>query len=245
MQENPRAAGHSPAQDARARQHTPPAEQKIKVGGAEYAAADLESAIAERAERQIQNAALPAGPDGYEAKLPASFQAPDGVRFEFDTNSPELARARQIAHAHGISQDAFSEFLGCFAATQIGGQMQQAKLREANLNQLGAAGPQRIEAIATWLGARAGDKDGLAVANFMRQYPAAPFVRTFERLIRQFSSQGNTPFSPQHRESADAEAGKIPNYENLSFTGRRVMQMQERMRTDPSYARRGGGRLGE
>jgi hypothetical protein len=105
--------------------------------------------------------------------------------------------------------------------------------------QLGAAAPQRVEAIATWLSARAG-KDGAQVGNFIRQYPSAPIVRAMENLIKQFSSQGGAEFSQSGR-TQEEEAGKIPGYENMSFTQKRAAQMAQMM-SRPGY--RGGGRRG-
>jgi hypothetical protein len=235
---NPRARGHSPAMDARGQQ-APPSEQKIKIGEAEYTAADLEGAIAERAERQSQRANLPAGPDQYRVELPADFQAPEGVRFEFDKTDPALARAREVAHKRGIPQDVFSEMLGVYASTRMGEAIQQSKLRDVNMKQLGAAGPQRVEAVATWLQARAG-ADGKTMANFLRQFPSAPIVKATENLMRVFSNQGGADFSQQHRAGEEDRSGRIAGYENMSFTQRRATQMAERMRNDPSYGRRGG-----
>ncbi|HET8921352.1 MAG TPA: hypothetical protein VFN27_16955, partial [Xanthobacteraceae bacterium] len=90
--------------------------------------------------------------------------------------------------------------------------------------------------VATWLTARAGE-EGKGLATFIKSYPSAPIVKAMENLIRQFSNQGGTTFSQQHRESADAEAGKIAGYENMSFAQRRAAQMTERMKNDPAYAR--------
>ena len=151
-------------------QHAPPAEQKIKVGEAEYTAADLESAIAERAEAQSRKATLPSSADGYEIKLPDDFQAPQGVSFEFNRADGALKAARELAYKHGIPQDVFSQMLGVYASTKMGEAIQQAQMRDVNMKQLGVAGPQRVEAVATWLQARAG-AEGQATANFLRQYP--------------------------------------------------------------------------
>jgi hypothetical protein len=232
MEETMRPApGAQPAADQRSQAQTPPAEQKIKVGDAEYSAADVQSAIAGRAEAQVRRSALPSAPEGYEAKLPPSFQAPPGVTFEFDAASPELARARAIAHAQGLSQETFSELLGCFAATQINGQMQQQQLREKNLAALGAAGPARIAAVSQWLAAKAG-KDGAVVADFIQKFPSAPLVRSLENVIRAFSHQGGADFSQSHRAN-QAEEGKIPGYENMSFVQRRVAQHMLNSRKPP------------
>ena len=231
---NPRARGHSPAADARQPQQTP-AEPKIKVGDAEYTAADLQSAIAERAEAQSRKATLPAGPDQYEVKLPADFIPPENVRFEFDPKDPALKAFREVAAKHGVSQELFSDALAVFASTKMGAAIQQNQLRDVNMRQLGTAGPQRVEAVATWLQARAG-ADGKTMANFLRQFPSAPIVRSVENLMRQFSSQGGADFSQSHR-AQEEQAGKIPGYDGMSFVQRRSVQMQTRMATERDYGR--------
>jgi hypothetical protein len=248
MVENPRARGHSPAIDARAQQaQSPPQSQPqpqpqqpppetIRIGDAEYAAADVHAAMAERAEAQVRKSGLPSAPEGYEVKNSANFQLPEGVKFQFDLKSPELATARKFALANNLTQEQFSGMLDLYVATQVGGLTNQQRLRDANLQQLGAAAPQRIEAVSTWLAARAG-KEGQAMANMLRQFPAVALVKGFETLIRQFSSQGGVDFSQQHREAANTEAGKIAGYENMNFQQRRAAQMAERMKNDPNYAR--------
>jgi hypothetical protein len=134
----PAPSDNAPAVDTR-QQQSPPAEQKIKVGEAEYTAADLESAIAERAEAQSRKATLPSSADGYEIKLPDGFQAPEGVRFEFNPHDPALKAARELAHKHGVSQDVFSQMLGVYASTKMGEAIQQSQLRDVNMKQLGTA----------------------------------------------------------------------------------------------------------
>jgi hypothetical protein len=99
--------------------------------------------------------------------------------------------------------------LGVYAFTQMGAAIRNAQLRDTNMRQLGSAGPQRVEAVATWLQARAGDASR-QTADFLRRFPSVPIVKTMENLMRAFSSQGGAQFSQQHRESADTEAGKNP-----------------------------------
>jgi hypothetical protein len=237
-EQNPRARGHSPAADQRSQQQQPPpAEQKIKVGDAEYSEADVHAAIAERAEAASRKATLPSSPEGYEIKLPADFQAPEGVRFEFDAKDPALKRARELAHQHGISSDVFQQMLGVYASTKMGEAIQQSQLRDTNMRQLGSAGPQRVEAVATWLTARAG-ADGKTMSDFLRKFPSAPIVKTMENLMRVFSNQGGADFSQSHRETQANSEGKIPGYENMSFAQKRAAQMQQMMQR-PGY--RGGG----
>jgi len=192
--------------------------------------------VAREAEDSIRKNTLPKGEAEYQVRNSPDFKLPDGVTFEFDANSPELANARKLALKNGLSQEAFSGLLDLYASTKVSEQINAAKAREANLAQLGAAGPQRVEAVATWLTARAG-AEGKQVADFIKAFPSAPIVKAMESLIKQFSSQGGADYSGQHRESADAEAGKIPGYKDMSFAQIRARQMVERLTNDPNYAR--------
>jgi hypothetical protein len=179
---------------------------------------------------------LPSSPDAYEIKLPDGFQAPEGVRFEFDKNDPALKAARELAAKRGIDQATFSEMLGVYASTKMGEAIRNAQLKDVNMRQLGTAGPQRVEAVATWLQARAG-ADGKTMANFLRQFPSAPIVKTMENLMRAFSNQGGVDFSQSHR-AAQEDPGKIPGYDGMSFAQKRAAQMAQQMQR-PGY--RGGG----
>jgi len=107
-------------------------------------------------------------------------------------------------------------------------------MRDLNLKQLGAAGPTRIEAVATWLNARAG-ADGKAVGDFLRQYPSAQIVKALERVMRYQSGQGGADFSQSHRAQQE-DPGRIPGYENMNFAQRRAAQMRQQF---------GGGRNDE
>ena len=113
--------------------------------------------------------------------------------------------------------------------------MNQQQMKQKNLDALGAAGVQRIAAVSTWLKSIAG-KDGVAVADFITQFPSAPIVRSLETVIRRFSNQGGADFSQSHRASQE-DPGKIPGYENMSFAQKRAAQMAQMM-SKPGY--RGG-----
>ena len=233
---NPRSRGHSPARDLREQLPHTPADQKVY---GDYTAAQIDDAFAFKAEADIRKHTLPKSEAEYLAKNSDSFKLPEGVgsNFQFDEKDAHLAQARKVALKHGVSQEAFSEFLDVFAAREVGPQIQQHQARQRNLDALGAAGPQRMDAVSTWLRARVGDTDGKAVADFISRFPSAPMVRTFERLIRQFSNQGGADYSASHRETHTQEPGKIAGYENMSFAQKRAHQISERMRSDPNYAR--------
>jgi hypothetical protein len=224
-------------QQQQARQ-SPPAEQKIRVGDDEYTSQELSDAIAERAEAQSRRATLPANAADYRAELSPNFVPPEGIKFEINKSDLRLKAAAEFAHKYGLGQEAYSELIGIGVSGEIGAAQRNGQLRDVNMRQLGPAAPQRVEAVATWLTARAG-VEGKAMGNFLRQNPAAPMVKAMEALMRQFSNQGDTAYSPQHREVEDT-SGKIPGYENMSFVERRVHQMALMQQRQPPGGRRGG-----
>jgi hypothetical protein len=196
----------------------------VSVGGQEYPETEISQALAERVERQLAKSGLPAAPDKYEIALPEGFKPPEGMAFEFNQDDPALAQARNLAHAKGWSQQDFSEALGIFASTKVAELAQTNAARQDQLNKLGAAGPQRIDAIATWLNAKVGDKAGIMIAT-LKNYPVASTVEALEGVIRAFSSQGSTGFSQSGREGQE-DQGKIAGYDRMSFTEKRLAQMQ-------------------
>jgi hypothetical protein len=217
-------------------QQSPPGERMIRVGNADIAERAITDALAFQAEQNVRKNTLPKTEAEFVARNSENFQLPEGVKFQFDEKDPLLAQARKLALARGLDQETFSALLDLHVASKVGELQNQARARAINLEQLGAAGPQRIDAIAMWLNARAG-KDGAAVASFIKQYPSAPLVRALESVIRQMSSQGGADYSPQGRAEQE-DAGKIPGYENMSFVEKRAHQMAQ-MLNRPGY--RGGG----
>jgi hypothetical protein len=225
-EQNPRARGNSPAMESR-EQNATPADQKIRVGDGEFTAQELSDAVAAKAQNDIRKNTLPKSEAEYLARNSDNFQLPEGIRFEFDQNDATLAAAKKFAVANGLSQEQFSGMLDLFVSSKTGELMNQTRLRETNMQQLGAAGPARIDAVATWLNARAG-KDGAAVAGFIKAHPAAPLVRAFESIIRQFSNQGGVNFDQRGRVAQETTEGKIPGYDGMSMVQRRVAQMQQK-----------------
>jgi hypothetical protein len=236
--ENPRSRGFSPARDAREGQQrqassgdgsgtgdqatqgqqgqgqgdssgTP---QTVKIGDAEYSFDQVNDALKFKSENDIRKSSLPAVPEGYKIELPADFQAPHGVKFEFDQNSAELQNFRKLAHARGLDQQTFSEALGIYAANRIGEHQMLGDARTAEMTKLGSAAANRIGAVEVWLKSQVGAKANLIVAQ-LKNFPVAGMVEMFEQLARNASSQGGADFSQSGRHQED-NTGKIPNYEN-------------------------------
>jgi hypothetical protein len=242
--ENPRSRGHSPALDTRGRQQQQPtgvqgapggeqhgegqqgqqpsAPQTVKIGDAEYSFDQVNDALRFKAEQDIRKSGLPAVPEGYKIELPADFKPPEGIRFEFDQNSAELQNFRKLAHARGLDQQTFSEALGIYAANRIGEQQTLALARNAEMQKLGSAGPNRIAAIEVWLKSQVGAKANIIVAQ-LKNFPVAGMVEMFEQLARNASNQGGAEYSQSGRQQEEP-SGKIPGYENMSFAQKRAAQ---------------------
>src|SRR6185312_2130535 len=158
------------------------------------------------AERVAREAALPAAPDKYEIKLPEGFKPPEGMAFEFKTDDPALVEARKAAHELKLDQAGFSRILGIYAANKLAENQAVTAGRQAEMDKLGATGPQRLEAVETWLKAKVGDKASTIIST-LKQYPVAANVETFEALMRAFSSQGGAGVTQTGREGQE-DAGK-------------------------------------
>jgi hypothetical protein len=122
-----RTRGHSPAMQSREQQQNAPAEQKIKVGDAEYTQQELSDALARDAETRIRRSELPATAEAYEAKNSPEFKLPEGIKaFEFNKAAPELAAVRKFALDNGLTQSQFSGLLDIYVVCCQPGQRANA-----------------------------------------------------------------------------------------------------------------------
>jgi hypothetical protein len=220
--ENPRTRGHSPTLDARDQAPPAGAERTIKIGGAEYSEQQVRDSIAHKIEQDARKSALPKSPADYQLTLPPAFQAPEGVTFEPDYSDPLYQFARDQAFRRGMDQETFSELYGVYAAAEIAKHQHTHYVREANLAALGSAAPARLDAISTWLTARAGD-DGKAMGEFLHRFPAVGMVRAVENLMRQFSGQGGADFSQSGRQQQEQKPN-IPAFDGGNFNQVRAAQ---------------------
>jgi hypothetical protein len=221
QQPQDRTRGHSPALDQRQAAAASPADATIEIDGVPHRLDSLRETLQRDAAEQSRRLTLPPSPEGYEAKLPENFHAPEGMTFEFRGDDPLLANAKAMAHAKGWSQQDFSDALGIFAATQVEHAATLHAAKQAEIAKLGAAGPARVTAVCNWLKA-VGGPDAAVLARTLDYAPVAGTVQAFERMMQKFSSQGGAGFSQQHRSQPDA--GKIPGYESLSFEQKRCAQ---------------------
>jgi hypothetical protein len=244
--DNPHTRGHSPARDAReaaavrqAGDQQQPGDQpgdqqqqqagaKIKVGDVELTDIELKDLMRFKGEQDARKLTLPATADAYELKLPEDFKLPSGVaNFEFNKNDPTIARARELAHARGLDQQTFSDFLSVYAAERVAEATKIETARQNQIRLLGAMGPNRIDAVKTWAHGILGSELGGAIEGML---VTAKHVEAFEKFMGRMANQGGAQFSQSHRQN-EPPAGTIPGYDNMTFAQKRAAQMNQNSRT--------------
>jgi hypothetical protein len=248
--ENPRARGHSPARDQReaaaARaagegtspaegeaqsgdQQTPPAAaEKIKVGKFEVSEDEVASMMADKAARDLARTQIPADPKAYKLDLPADVKLPGDAKVVFGSDPDSLAAAdaaKAWAHKKGLSQSEFSELLSIQAHSVAAQELRIATYARAEVDKLGANGPQRIDGLSRWIIGEMGNEKARPIIASMA---TAAHVEFYERLLAKQTSQGAASFSQQHRVAPDDKS--IPGYEKMSFEQRRFAQDQRSTR---------------
>lgn len=170
----------------------------------------------------------PQKPEEYKFGLSPSFKPPQGLEFKLNENDPLVGQYRNFALKTGLDQAQFTEGLDLIAAVKVGERAEFEAAASAELQKLGPAGKPRIDAIANWWTAMAGDK-AKSIINVLRMAPLAETVEAMETVMQKYSSQGAASFSATGRDH-DAGNGKIPGYETMSFEQRRFAQDQQNQR---------------
>jgi hypothetical protein len=142
---------------------------------------DFNNLTALKAENDLRLAARPKDPTGYQPTLPKDFKLPEGLNeFKIADDDPMLKSAREWAHKHNLSQEAFSDLIAMRAGLTVGEETNIKEMRDAEIKKLGDNGPARIDAITTWLSAKLGKKDP-ELANML---VTSGMVSEFETLIQ-------------------------------------------------------------
>jgi hypothetical protein len=116
--------------------------------------------IQQKAAADLRATQIPATAEAYEAKLPDGFKLPDGMAWQFDTNSPAYIDARNWAHRNGLSQNQWSEALSFFASTQVAEHNLMANAAAAEAAKLGNNAVARVSAVEQFLRGHLGDDHG-------------------------------------------------------------------------------------
>jgi hypothetical protein len=206
-----------------------------KFGDTTVSEQKLREFLANKGARESGRLQAPETTDGYKVELPASFKAPLGVEVALNEADPAFGQLRAWAHSHAIDQSAFSDLLGVYAGHQAS-QLAIGKFAyESEVAKLGAAGPGRIDALATWLRGTLGDEG--KILSGVRDAKGnvhggilwtAQIVGALEKMMNNQRSQGAASYSGNNRDMGNHDAGKIPGYDKMDFAQRRHAQEQLR-----------------
>jgi hypothetical protein len=207
------------------------ADGKLVVGDIELTSDEVKGLMERHALEQSRKATLPATADRYQLTLPADFKMPDGVGWSFDVDHPVqgplLARAREFAHASGMSQDQFSQMLSFHVANEVQQQQVFNRAKAAEVDKLGSLGPSRIDAVRAWVHGMVGD----AAPQLLRVLEAAPIASTivaFEKLMSRWTSQGIGGNPGAARDGASSQPPKISDADYAKLSYHEKMQYAER-----------------
>jgi hypothetical protein len=216
----PPAAGDQPQTQQRAVGPATSDGGKLKIGELELSEADVRGLMERKSVEDSRKASMPANAQAYETKLPAGFQLPPGTEWTFDTNNPgnaaAIGAAKEWAFRHQLDQSAFSELLGMHAANQLAEAQQFQQVQRQQLEMLGPAAAQRVDAVNTWLSALLGSKPS---ESLRRGLFLADQVKAFEGLMRAFIGQGVSGNPGSARDGGPETPGKLSDedYGRLSY----------------------------
>jgi hypothetical protein len=235
--------GHAadPAAPAKPDQAAKPADGAAdtthKFGDTTVSESELREFLTNKAARESGRLQAPASADDYAIELPADFKAPLGVEVVINPNDPAVPLLKNWAHKNGLPQAALSDLLGIYGGLRAG-ELATGKLAyETEIGKLGASGPGRVDALATWMRGQLGDQgraltgvrgsDGMVRGGVLW---TAEIVGAFEALMNKQRSQHGSSYTGNGRDMGGRDEGKIAGYAGMSFEQRRHAQEQRRGR---------------
>jgi hypothetical protein len=209
----------------------------VRVGNTTVTEAELSEFLTNKAARESGKLRSPATPDEYQIALPKDFKTPQGVEVVLDQNDPAFGMLKNWAHRNQIPQSELSELVGIYGGVRAGELSLGKMAYETEIGKLGAAGPGRVDALATWMRGQLGDQgraltgvrgaDGMVRGGVLW---TAGVVEAFEALMHKSISGGAARYTGHGRDMGEHNAGKIAGYEGMTFEQRRHAQEQRRGR---------------
>jgi hypothetical protein len=194
-------------------------EKRITVGDTDFSEKEIRDALASKAEADLRRAAIPPTPAGYRLELPADFKPPVGFDFrvgslEDAVRGPQLRAAMEGAHRNSLDQTQFSELLALHASTTAHETTMIANAARQERDLLGAAGPVRIDAVATWLKSNFGADAKAMLATMV----TAKQVEVFEKIIMKVTRQGGSQFNAGGRIPPEMPTISDEAYNKMSYS---------------------------
>lgn len=172
-----------------------------------------------KAEADSRAARVPEKPEDYEVALPEGFKLPDGFKFEVDPKDPVLAPAREFAKKVGLTPEEFKEMTGLQAQQKIA-EHEALRARAAKeLEALGTKGPQRVQALTSWLQATFGNEDA---RELMPMLFTSKQVQVFEKWMDMAKGNGAPKFNGSGRDASAKQEISDEDWDKLSPTARLV-----------------------
>jgi len=173
--------------------------EKIRVGEFEVSEGEVRDMLAEKAQRDLARAQIPADANGYKLELSADLPLPAGIEIRFDNpdDSASVQAVQEWAHKTGLSQGQFSEMLSIKAHREAANHQIIAERARAEVDKLGSTGPQRIDALTKWIRSEMGDIDGRPIVASMC---TAAHVKFYEKLFNKVVNGGAGSFRQTGRE---------------------------------------------
>ena len=171
---------------------------------------ELHDLLAHKAQTDSQKLTTPK-PNEYQLKFNDDFVLPQGTEWRWDEANPLLAQVREFASANNMNQATFSRLLQMHAASRIGEDMAIAEAKAREVQALGDAANQRVDAVKTWLKAMAPEHFA-GLARVLEACPTAATSKGLEVLMARHVSQGAGSFRGGNREAPDHPA-KLPDSE--------------------------------
>jgi len=183
-----------------------------------FKAQDYNDLVAFKADRDAALAQVPDSADKYEAKLPATFELPEGVKegeFALDTNDPRISLLREVAHSKQWSQADFEQVLAMGIEMDIAQGKEMAEAAAGERDKLGSRAKDRVTAVTTFLDAKIGSELAGSLRGMMFTAKQVEAFEAIQRLVR-----GDVPGNPgAGRDAKPAELSE-EEYQKLSTTER-------------------------
>jgi hypothetical protein len=189
--------------------------ETVKLGDRTFTAAELQALEERAAAEASRKLTLPQRPEDYRVELPKDFKPPQGVEFVLNPADPLIARAQAWAHRRGLDQDAFSEALSLYAATQTEQLARVNEIAAQERDKIGAAGGQRVDAVAKFLRAAVGND---AAQAFMQTLCTADQLVGWEKIMQRLSSPHGSTFTHAGRDPGEPQRVDPKEYDSWSYS---------------------------
>ena len=158
--------------------------------------------------------------DGYEIKMPDSFELPEGVKFDFKEGHPLTEFFRDLAFEQGFDQDQFSNGLQKY----VEGEISKLPDHDTEMKQLGERATDRVDRVNSWLGTVITPEEAQSLSQFTA---TANGIQVLEKLMEATGGGGSTGDELGGGDGGTGDKPGSQSYEDKTLE----------MRKDPRYWR--------